>query len=465
MYNWSIWNVERDIEPGVMVLNTFSGAGVILTHGQYQLLKNNTFNELEETLINNLIENGFLVPYSPSEEASLYWSLYNNVVCRSVYDELFLTLIPTYRCNLACKYCFEDHHYLEKLSDVPQNERLEFPMLEKFIENYYNEFHFKKARIVFYGGEPLLFPEHFLNITQQLHKWLKEKGVNFSFSIVTNGTIYSERIIDALIELGLEKIQITLDGPENIHDERRPFLSGKGSFNVIFEHIKKIVEKNVNVIVRINVDAHNTMYVQDLIRLFKENNLLSQKNFSFYQGLVDPSTAGQSWCNEYVPLKLNDRIPLIGRVWSKMIEVTDDTQLLIGLNGLNFGVCPAKIHGAFFIGPDGDMFSCYSLVGNKNFVVGNCREGKVYPLYRELLFYGSKKIIKCIEVNCPYLPLCNGGCFYHSYAEYGTPQEIACQRKYFEEVWLRAKGSIYEKIYKEQTGRKTPLYRRRHKDI
>src|SRR5690606_20415078 len=92
--------------------------------------------------------------------------------------------------------------------------------------------------IGWYGGEPLLESERVLRISRFLRSVSESYGHSFRGSIVTNGVLLSPSICDALISSGVTSAQVTIDGPHDIHNIRRPLRAGSGdSYSTIIRNI------------------------------------------------------------------------------------------------------------------------------------------------------------------------------------------------------------------------------------
>ena len=90
-------------------------------------------------------------------------------------------------------------------------------------------------------------------------------GSKFSFGMVTNGTLLTRKLVEELLLLGFTGAKITLDGPREVHDLQRPFVSGKGSFDTIISNIQETC---------------------DLINLQVGGNF-TEKNYHLYPRLLD----------------------------------------------------------------------------------------------------------------------------------------------------------------------------------
>jgi uncharacterized protein len=70
----------------------------------------------------------------------------------------------------------------------------------------------------------------------------EKKGLEYTFTLVTNGTLLTGKVAADLAALGLKSVKVTLDGPRESHDASRPFVSGKGSFDSILKNIKDVCD-------------------------------------------------------------------------------------------------------------------------------------------------------------------------------------------------------------------------------
>ncbi|MEG2075542.1 MAG: radical SAM protein [Victivallaceae bacterium] len=144
------------------------------------------------------------------------------------YAELFLTA----RCNLRCRYCYVEH----------ENSAAEWlRILRELAEN-------QCFRVLFTGGEPLLrtdFPE------------LVAAAVagRMRFSLTTNGTLITPELIRQLAPFAkrCDQVQLSVDGPEAVHDAAR----GSGSFAQVRRGIALLRSAGFPVCGKLTIGTHN----------------------------------------------------------------------------------------------------------------------------------------------------------------------------------------------------------------
>ncbi len=134
------------------------------------------------------------------------------------------TINVTQICNLHCTYCAAggDGTYGDPVKRISVEKTL--PQLASFMEKLSPG---ETFRINFVGGEPLLYPEGI----KLLADYVREKGrsleLKTKFKLVTNGTQFNPQTIQLLRELH-PYLVVSLDGPAEINDQRRPSKGGVG---------------------------------------------------------------------------------------------------------------------------------------------------------------------------------------------------------------------------------------------
>ncbi|MFA5029380.1 MAG: radical SAM protein [Patescibacteria group bacterium] len=154
---------------------------------------------------------------------------------------LKVTQYVTYRCNLACGFC--GRRYL-KTSEMATEQ------IKKCMDE------FKKMGTIFWsfnGGEPLLRPDigELINYSQKL---------GFKCSIMTNGTLIPEKIEQLK---GLDLVEVSLDGPEEINDAIR----GQGTFKKVIKAIEILRANNILVCIDSVINSTNLDYLDELWKI------------------------------------------------------------------------------------------------------------------------------------------------------------------------------------------------------
>ena len=129
------------------------------------------------------------------------------------------------RCNLRCKMCW--FHGENGIGDRYQNSEMATEEILELI----NQLATYRPHIYFGGGEPFI-REDFLTIMAHV----KSFGLPISFT--TNGTLLDQKKIQKVVELGVDAVNISVDGPEEVHDK----LRGQGNFGKVILNMQHLLE-------------------------------------------------------------------------------------------------------------------------------------------------------------------------------------------------------------------------------
>jgi len=85
--------------------------------------------------------------------------------------------------------------------------------------------------------------------------------------VITNG-VHLKDYVPLFGECAVSQIQVTVDGPKEIHDVRRPTVTGDGSFDRITSSVDAALAAGLAVVVRVNADKQNVDSAPELARFF-----------------------------------------------------------------------------------------------------------------------------------------------------------------------------------------------------
>ncbi len=136
-----------------------------------------------------------------------------------------LTINVTQICNLACTYCAAggDGTYGAPQAKISVEKTI--PQLRFFLDRLSPHENFK---ITFLGGEPLLYPDGIRALADYVKEACAVRELGCSFSIVTNGTLFTEITLQLLNDINCE-VAVSIDGAAEFNDQVRPLKNGTGS--------------------------------------------------------------------------------------------------------------------------------------------------------------------------------------------------------------------------------------------
>lgn len=390
-YKLSKFNTIFPQEDGIIIYNSLSG-GVLKLNSkyekQYYAIKSPKHEMVENELIDNLLRANMIVDFK-LDEVSLLRTI--NLISRYKDSSLSLTIAPTLECNFACPYCYEKGRRYNRMNKEVQNALVEFVKVK--LRN-------KSALgICWYGGEPLMAIDIIESITKEIRNLVPE----YHASMVSNGFLLNRAMAQRVVNAGIEYIQVTLDGPKEIHDARRKLLNGEGSFNTILENIQNVCDL-VKIKIRVNVDKENMAGVAQLLDALDDYHLTGK--VKLYLAPVDNinQTCDESCCftgSEFAKEQILFYREYCNREY--LGKVIPESALQS---------CGAVAVSSYLIDPLGDLYKCWDDIGNLKEKVGDIftgtESGRIDPKLLQWLQYDA---IDCDECkNCPVLPVCMGGC-------------------------------------------------------
>lgn len=140
-----------------------------------------------------------------------------------------MNLNLTLRCNLNCAMCFQ----LKGGQHIPSSRTWYEKSRELPVETWANLFEQVSSFrpwIYLSGGEPLLYPQ-FMELVREA----RERKLNLQ--VQTNGTLLAE-VADFLVKAGVVEVNISLDGPPEVHDAIRGV---PGTFQKLKEGIEALL--------------------------------------------------------------------------------------------------------------------------------------------------------------------------------------------------------------------------------
>jgi len=331
---------------------------------------------------------------------------------------LKLTVVLNLDCNFACPYCYEGkmkgRFYM---SDQTETDLIAF-VADRLTPD-------KTALTVdFYGGEPLLSIPRICSISRKIRALAGGRGATYGFTLVTNGSLFTRKVAEKLVPLGLKGVKITLDGPAEIHNTTRPFKNGGPSFDIIIDNILHTCDR-VKIGIGGNFDRENYRRFIDLLDGLLGRGLGPEKicRIKFDPVMAPPKNARAEGCSSGCA-SINE--PWLAEAALTLREAILERGYHTSKPGLS--PCMVDIDDAFVVHYDGSLYKCPAFVGNKNFEVGTLRTGLADDLgpYNT----GIWKNDPCLE--CAWLPQCFGGCRYMAWCRDGAIDRPDCQKAFLD---------------------------------
>jgi len=311
-----------------------------------------------------------------------------------------LIVLPTEQCNFRCTYCYEDFAIGRMSRQTVEGLKRLISLRASGTSDFI---------LSWFGGEPLLAWDIILDVSAHALKEFSREGQNYAGYITTNAYRLQVGLFQKLIEVGIRRFQITLDGPKQVHDRRRLRRDGAGTFDIIWNNLIAIRELASSadcpwfeVSLRVHYDGASIEYVSHLVTDIIEAFSPEPKRFTV--NLHELECLGGSRDNEIVKLTENDKA--IARTYADRLSMSGLSTSMPS-DFRNY-ICYAARANSLVIRADGRVSKCtVALLDNRNNV------GQLFPdghieIYNDKLrpwlrgvFTGSKDELACPLVDLP----------------------------------------------------------------
>ncbi len=412
--------------------------GVIRLDDNYYLLYNNISGELDVIdkiglcLLDSLEDldpghflrsTGYVTEKNFHEEKEEFKLIVNDFHNKLSKNKTHVFLI-TYNCNLKCRYCYEKN--LRQKSSEWLKQTLSIEMVDKIYQviDYFDEQGDNQIYpLTLYGGEPLLVNN--LKVVEKI--FFEGEKRDKEFFIITNGT-QVESYLSLLTQYNVSKVQVTLDGPEEIHNARRFTHSGQGTFSKIVSNIEKLLMNNIKVEIKFPVDSDNKDSIQKLLNQIKGFNWGENPNVKIHPAPVFTINNEEikKFSREKAMMDIfqysnKSNTSIIGESFRQQYNL--EQVFTIGEWIPKVTYCQAHT-GLMIYDPFGLIFSCWESVGQEQLAIGS-----FYPKLMLDEDNGWKKrnvafLEECSE--CQSAFICGGGCAFMSYQLHGSIEKANC---------------------------------------
>ncbi len=358
-------------------------------------------------------------------------------------------------CNLACTYCY----YTEKanLYQESHNHIMNDVLLELFIKQYIESQANDHVMFTWHGGETLMRPLEFYKKVMRLQQQYA-RGRVIDNSIQTNGTLLNDEWCKFFKDNNW-LVGVSIDGPQEFHDEYRRTRQGRPSFVQVMRGINLLNKHQVEWNALAVVNDFNADYPLDFYHFFKEIDChyiqfspIVERNYQHDDGrhlaapdeaegkpVTDFSISAEQWgnflCTLFDEWVRND----VGDYFIQLFDAT-----LANWVGVTPGICTlAETCGhAGALEFNGDVYSCDHFVFPQ-YKLGNIYTQTLFEMMnspRQIAFGQNKRNAlprQCRE--CKYLFACHGECPKNRFlrtadGEPGLNYLCAGYRKFFEHV-------------------------------
>jgi uncharacterized protein len=379
---------------------------------------------------------------SPGEEEAIFegicqdsWTGFHRDVSQH------FTFILNSHCNFNCPYCFEQEAFRAFANTLsPAQIDAAFRVVDTFMREGSPA---GAAEFEIFGGEPLL-PASRSNLVYLIGR-IEERGA--STSLQSNGYYLASSLdILRMHQATVQQLQLTLDGPPEIHNKRRVPRSGEPTFDRIVEGIDRLLSENlpININLRMNVDRTNVDALESMAKYYDDKGWTRHSTMTFVAAPVDNRSSS-----------LNNPELLLG--WHELFERVLPLSIDSGGGPFDLSIfkatnyfryyfntlsqqghkkpvftpkvlfCEAAALKLFVFHPDGRIYPCPESVGMNELAIG-----KYYPEWKmdeaNMELWRAQTILsrpQCRE--CEISTFCGGGCVLNALLKNGSMAHPECE--------------------------------------
>ena len=407
----SNYNVLFDLDDGThLAFNAMSGGFAKISGGDYAALKRllddpNAFvpaNDQDEKFLDSAKRARFVIEDDIDEYELL--RLRANVGKYSL-GSFHLTIMPTLACNFACPYCYENPVKGKMSAELQEG-------LCRWVDAKLEDT--RRMTVGWFGGEPLLARDVVRNLSLRFVEMCRKHEVEYSGNITTNGYYLTPEVIDELDAMSVNMVQVTIDGPPEVHDLRRTTKRGKGTYHRIIQNLVSLCERTdkVKIALRVNYDEVSIARVPELLPLIPEP--IKQRSHIYFRQVFPPP----QWWDAHEPTRsssVSRETPSVDCLSLQKQALDQGFTLLLTGYSPSAGYCEADFINYFVLDPQCNLHKCTVAFDEEHRIGYVSAEGKATLDPKHMAKWMLRETLERDNCRaCKILPLCMGGCSFTS---------------------------------------------------
>lgn len=329
--------------------------------------------------------------------------IYKSIIMaqRSNMSNMHVTIAPTMNCCFSCHYCFEKYKEEGVMSESVMDS----------IVKYFNSLESKPdISLTWFGGEPLMAIEQMELLYNRIVSDYKKPTES---DIITSGFHIDEKAVEIFKQIGIARIQVTLDGLKETHNKVKFTKGCEDAFTKVLNNVELVLKNapEITVIFRVNITKKNA---GEYVQLYKQlsNRYKNYHNWGVSPGIImergvftidEPKAKSILFSpKESAEFSLN----LYHKHKIRTVALQYPSQY--------FQECGIRNVMSISFDAEGYAYKCWELIGNKDYATGkldsngNLEIMNIVSYNRQLL--GADPLEDPVCSKCKYLPVCHGGC-------------------------------------------------------
>lgn len=319
-YRWFHYVLRQECNDGILLYNILSCELIYLAADEASV----------ESVTEELIKKWFLVPedFEDFSFARKVKRIRQLVYKADTHKKLMAPIdrfwiLTTTECNARCFYCHE-----AGIPKMSMSDKIADDVLEYILKHGSTKIH-----IMWYGGEPLIN----MQIIDRISEGLLEHEIEFNSGMISNGYAFDDESVQKAKTIWhLDEIQITLDGLENTYNKVKDYIKkdDRSPFYVILDNIEALLQQEIYVKIRMNLDEYNIDELFELTDLLLDR-FSDYKNCTIYSAPLLEECLGTRYIRtdekrHYVFQKhfeLNTRLNQCGKLTRSELATTMNSEM------------------------------------------------------------------------------------------------------------------------------------------
>lgn len=321
-------------------------------------------------------------------------------------------LLLTDACNLACDYCAIENQIPKEQKRLFMSAEVAKKSVDFFIKaiNRQPNCFEKKKTIIFYGGEPLMNKNVFVEAIKYITDF-KSKGVlpkSLSINMVSNGLFFTPELADFVREYNVN-VSISVDGDRVSTDLHRRDFCGEPVFDRVMEKVELLKSRNVPVSVSCTINEETINNQEKTVKFLTDKIGVKSLGFNILARghsikLKDDyqAKASEFIINAYKVFR--EKGVYEDRIMRKINSFSGQK--------LHPYDCAAGGGRQIVIAPDGQVGICHGYIGSRKYFVGTVFDDNLiventptYKVWKKRTPITMKQCQPCVA-----LGICGGGC-------------------------------------------------------
>jgi len=425
-----------------LVCNALTGEVAIVKRAvrqQMEALRDGRINECDAEVFHALAEKK-LAFRSRADEDAAFRSLVENALSQYLQTARteYCFAVNTH-CNFRCVYCFEPEAARASAATLSEDQLdAAFRVIDEAMEAQPKP---PTPEFTLYGGEPLLAPSKPTVIS--LIERVASRGQKAN--ILTNGYMLAQffDIFDTYHH-AIESIQITIDGTEVDHNQRRVLKGGAGTLARIVANIDAFLSRDYRTrcSIRTSFDKKNLQRVAELKQLFDEHGWSDHPRVSVFPvtiqdhqscGSMDGLIGYDDLLEALLPYSKDfgggpfdlSSIHMLGHVRNFLGIAAKGEKTTAFSPRATF--CGGEALRLFVFHPDGHIYPCYETTGQPHTAIGVYHPALRMDQNMCEQWSGARLLRQQECFQCSISTFCGGGCASGALAKTGALNRAFCE--------------------------------------